>query len=331
MKKPLLSRHLQLRNMLFKHWKTKGLKKGEKIESQNDIKNFCDFSLITIIKTLNDLQAEGIIERKVGKGSYLQNAPWFTSHLRIGFFYNREVVGGGIFHNNFYTKLVVAFEKQVISDGHEFILGSFTHKQKPVLLWDDLDAAVLTGITEKTEINDFKKTSCLLSILDTQNSKLNNNNYRINLKPAFIEMLKSIKGKKSNILYLDSVIKSPEQTARLNDFKNIFNNKSKDLKLKFINVDQEFDIKKTDNIVKAILSFKPDLICGSIHSDWYELIEKVSSKQVNIYSLLIDSNKQGFVVDSNKWMKEILPDIYSRLDNRKITNQPKPYTAVFVK
>jgi len=34
MKKPLLSRHLQLRNMLFKHWKTKGLKKGEKIESQ---------------------------------------------------------------------------------------------------------------------------------------------------------------------------------------------------------------------------------------------------------------------------------------------------------
>ena len=86
MKKPLLSRHLQLRNMLFKHWKTKGLKKGEKIESQNDIKTFCDFSLITIIKTLNDLQAEGIIERKVGKGSYLQNAPWFTSHLRIGFF-----------------------------------------------------------------------------------------------------------------------------------------------------------------------------------------------------------------------------------------------------
>ena len=38
-----------------------------------------------------------------------------------------------------------------------------------------------------------------------------------------------------------------------------------------------------------------------------------------------------FIVDSNKWTKEILPDIYSRLDNRKITNQPKPYTAVFVK
>ena len=70
MKKPLLSRHRQLRNMLSKHWKTKGLKKGEKVESQNDIKTFCDCSLITIIKILNELQDEGIIERKVGKGSY---------------------------------------------------------------------------------------------------------------------------------------------------------------------------------------------------------------------------------------------------------------------
>ncbi len=57
----------------------------------------------------------------------------------------------------------------------------------------------------------------------------------------------------------------------------------------------------------------------------------MSNKQVSIYSLLIDSKKPGFIVDSHKWMKEILPDIYMRLDNRKITSQPKPYTAVFVK
>ncbi len=331
MTKLLLSRHLQLRNTLFKHWKTKGLKKGEKIESQNDIKTFCDFSLITIIKTLNDLQAEGIIERKVGKGSYLKNAPWFTTHLRIGFFYNRDVVGGGIFHNNFYTKLVVAFEKQVISDGNEFILGSFTHKQKPVLLWDDLDAVVLTGITKKTELEDFSKTSCLLSLIDTQSDKLNNSNYRINLKPAFNEMFKFIKSKKTNILYLDSVIKSPEQKARLRDFKNVSLIHGKNHKLKFINVDQEFDIDKTDNIVKAILNTKPDIVCGYVHPYWYELIEKVSSKKVKIYSLLIDYNKRGFIVNSSKWMKEILPDIYKRLDNRKITHQPKSYIASFVK
>jgi len=158
MKKQLLSRHLQLRKILLKHWKTKGLKKGDKIESQNDITKFCDFSLITIIKTLNDLQYEGIIHRKVGKGSYLNNAPWLISHLRIGFFYNREVVGGGIFHNNFYTKVVVAFEKKVISDGHEFILGSFTHTKKPLLLWDDLDAVVLIGITQETNLEDLNNT-----------------------------------------------------------------------------------------------------------------------------------------------------------------------------
>ena len=44
---------------------------------------------------------------------------------------------------------------------------------------------------------------------------------------------KSIKGEKSNILYLDSVIKSPEQTTRLNDFKNIFNNKLNSVSFKW--------------------------------------------------------------------------------------------------
>ena len=329
MKKPLLTRHLQLRNMLFKHWKTKGLKKGDKIESQNDIKSFCDFSLITIIKTLNDLQAEGIIERKVGKGSYLQNAPWFTSHLRIGFFYNRDVVGGGIFNNIFYTKLVVAFEKQVISDGHEFILGSFTHKQKPVLLWDDLDAVVLTGITKKTEVEDMKKTSCLLSLIDTHSDKLSISNYRINLKTAFTEMFNFYKNKKINILYLDSLITSPEQTVRLDDFKNVLKNKGQGHKTKFLNVDQEFNINQTENLIKAILNFKPDIVCGYVHPNWYDLIEKVSSKEINIYSLLIDVDKKGLIVNSDEWMSKILPDIYARLDNRNIKHQQISYKAVF--
>ena len=205
MKKQLLSRHLQLRNMLFKHWKTKGLKKGDKIESQNDITRFCDFSLITIIKTLNDLQDEGIIQRKVGKGSYLNNAPWFTTHLRIGFFYNRDVVGGGIFHNNFYTKVVVAFEKQVISDGHEFILGSFTHKTKPILLWDDLDAVALTGVTAKTNITDLNTTSCLLSFIEKQNNSMSKSHYHIDFEPSFNEMFKK-NNNNNKILYLDSKI-----------------------------------------------------------------------------------------------------------------------------
>ena len=97
--------------MLFRRWKTNGVKIGDKIESQNEIVKFCEFSLITVIKTLKDLEAEGIIRRQVGKGSFLVKTPWTEAHHRIGFFYNRDIVGGGIFNNDFYTKLVVALRK----------------------------------------------------------------------------------------------------------------------------------------------------------------------------------------------------------------------------
>jgi hypothetical protein len=328
-KNQLLSRHLQLRNMLLKNWKTKGLKKGDKIESQNDIARFCDFSLITIIKTLNDLQSEDIINRKVGKGSYLHNAPWFTSHLRIGFFYNREVVGGGIFHNNFYTKVVVAFEKKVISDGHEFILGSFTHKKKPLLLWDDFDAVILTGITDKTDLQDLTNTSCLLSFIDKQDKSLTQSNYHIDLEPAFIKMIKKNNNKK-RYLYLDSKINSPERDVRTKAFKESFKTYGKSCNLRIISVDQENEPQKTAELVKNIIDYNPDIVCGYIHSSWYELINNVSQNSVKIYSPLLDTDQSGFIINSTEWMEEILPDIYKKLNNRKNLNQPKPYIAKFI-
>jgi hypothetical protein len=315
--------------MLFKLWKTKGLKKGDKIESQNDIAKFCDFSLITIIKTLNDLQVEGIIQRKVGKGSYLSNAPWLTNHLRIGFFYNRDVVGGGIFHNNFYTKIVVAFEKQVISDGHEFILGSFTHKTKPILLWDDLDAVTLSGVTTETNILDLNSSSCLLSFIEKQVSTLSKNNYYIDFEPSFNEMFKKIKNK-NKILYLNSKINTPERDIRTKAFNASFNNYGKANTLKIISVDQENEPHKTANLLKTIIDFNPDFVCGYIHFSWHELIRKVSQKEVKIYSPLLDTKDPGFIVDSSEWMKKILPDIYLKLNDRKVSTQPKPYLAKFV-
>jgi len=327
--KQLLSRNLQLRNLLLKNWKTKGLKKGDKIESQNDIARFCDFSLITIIKTLNDLQSDGIIKRLVGKGSYLNNAPWFTNHLRIGFFYNREVVGGGIFHNNFYTKVVVAFEKKVISDGNEFILGSFTHKQKPLLLWDDFDAVMLTGITEETNLNDITNTSCLLSFIDNQDASLTQSNYHIDLEPAFIEMFKK-NNRKKKFLYLDSKINSPERNIRTKAFKKALETHGESNILQIISVDQENAPQKTGEIVRAIIEFKPDFVCGYVHSSWYDLIEKISQNPIKIYSPLLDTDKPGFIIDSTEWMKKILPDIYINLNNRSNLSQPKPYIAKFV-
>ena len=99
--------------------------------------------------------------------------------------------------------------------------------------------------------------------------------------------------------------------------------------------DDDLHFKKTtrsaiDDFRKAIIEFKPDVVCGYVHPDWYELIEKVSSKKIKIYSLLIDHNGPGFIVNSNNWMKEILPDIYLRLNDRKIITQPKPYNATFI-
>ena len=329
MNKQLLSRHLQLRNMLFKHWKTKGLKKGDKIESQNDITKFCNFSLITIIKTLNDLQDEGIIYRKVGKGSYLNNAPWFTTHLRIGFFYNRDVVGGGIFHNNFYTKLVVSFEKKVIRDGNEFILGSFTHKKKPILLWDDLDAVVLTGITNKTYLKDLSNTSCLLSFIDVQNKSFSQSSYYIDFEKSFIEMFKKNNNKKK-FLYLDSKIESPERDTRTSAFKNAYKNYGNNNSLKIITVDQENEADKTDELLKTIIDYKPQIVCGYIHSDWYQLINNISQNKIKIYAPLLDPGKSGFIVDSDIWMDQILPNIYLKLNDRNNIHQPKPYIAKFV-
>jgi hypothetical protein len=315
--------------MLFKHWKTKGLKKGDKIESQNDITKFCDFSLITIIKTLNDLQDEGVIQRKVGKGSYLNNAPWFTNHLRIGFFYNRDVVGGGIFNNNFYTKIVVAFEKQVISDGHEFILGSFTHKTKPILLWDDLNAVALTGVTAETDTSAFNTTSCLLSFIEKQVSSNSKINYHIDFEPSFNEMFKN-NNNNNKFLYLDSKIDTVERDIRTKAFKTSFKNYGKTNTLKIISVDQENEPHKTAKLVKMIIDFKPDFVCGYIHLSWYELIQKVSQKEVKIYSPLLDTNNPGFIVNSSEWMKKVLPDIYLKLNDRKTSTQPKPYLAKFV-
>ena len=113
-----------------------------------------------------DTWAEGVIRRQVGKGSFLVKTPWSEAHHRVGFFYNRDIVGGGIFNNDFYTKLVVAFEKAVVSDGHEFVLGSFTHKSMPIHLYDALDVVVLTGITQDTDLSKLPETSSQVAIMD---------------------------------------------------------------------------------------------------------------------------------------------------------------------
>lgn len=308
----LSPRHLQLRDILFRRWKTNGVKIGDKIESQNEIVEFCEFSLITVIKTLKDLEAEGIIRRQVGRGSFLVKTPWSEAHHRVGFFYNRDIVGGGIFNNEFYTKLVVAFEKGVVSDGHEFIMGSFTHKSMPIHLWDALDVVVLTGITKETRLDKLADTSSQVAIMDLVLEGLPYHSYRLDFEPAFKQMFERYDGKAHRYLYLNSSIASSEQAARLEAFRRACAASGTPQELRIISVDQETGLDTAE--LEAVLdSYKPDFVCGYIHRDWLPMI----SAKAKAYPYKLDSDRPSFHVDSSEWMKQVLTDIYANLEDRR--------------
>ncbi|MCX5494743.1 hypothetical protein OSH11_08520 [Kaistia dalseonensis] len=321
-------RHLQLRDTLFRRWKTLGLGAGDRIESQNEIVRFCDFSLITVVKTLKDLESEGIIRRQVGKGSFLVQTPWAEAHWRIGFFYNRDTVGGGIFDNEFYTRLVMAFEKGVVSDGHEFIMGSFTHQRMPVGMWDALDAVVLTGFTGETRLEALGETSSQVSLIDASLDGDRFHSYRLDYGPAFAEMFRESGARRRTYLYLDSKFSSNEQAARLDAFRHAGAGTKVDQRLEIIAVNQETDVGNTDALKAAIEQVRPDVVCGHIHQAWRPLIRSIVPDAA-IYPFLLDSAAPGFVVDTAGWMRTILPMIYAHLGDRQRPPAIHTYPARF--
>jgi hypothetical protein len=321
----LSPRHLQLREMLFRRWKTNGVKVGDKIESQNEIVKFCEFSLITVIKTLKDLEAEGVIRRQVGKGSFLVKTPWSEAHHRVGFFYNRDIVGGGIFNNDFYTKLVVAFEMDVVSDGHEFILGSFTHKSMPIHLWDALDVVVLTGITKETKLDKLAETSSQVAIMDLVLEGLPYHAYRIDFEPAFQAMFKKYDGKRYKYLYLNSSIASSEQASRLAAFKRACAASRTPQELRVISVNQEVGVDDTGELESVLAGYKPDFVCGYVHHSWIPMI----AAKAKVYPYALDSERPSFQVKSAEWMQQVLADIYSNLEDRKLGAMVFNFPAAF--
>jgi len=326
----LTPRHLQLRNILFRRWKTNGLKVGDKIESQNEITKFCDFSLITVIKTLKDLEAEGVIRRQVGKGSFLVKAPWSEAHHRIGFFYNRDIVGGGIFHNEFYTRLVISLEKGIVSDGHEFIMGSFTHKSMPVVLWDRLDLVLLTGVTGQTELGSIRTTSSQVSVIDAVLEEPPVHSYRIDYRPAFDALFERYGNVSNRVLYLDTVLESSERAARLDAFQQASANSRELQDLRVVSVNQEDHVEDTSALEAAVTEFQPDLVCGYMHHSWHRLIPELLSKPVRVYPFGLDTVRPGFVVDSDTWMSTILPLIYEKLEDRRAEAEIHNFPASFV-
>jgi len=325
----LSPRHLQLRDMLFRRWKTNGVRIGDRIESQNEIVRFCDYSLITVIKTLKDLEAEGVIRRHVGKGSFLMQAPWAEAHHRIGFVYNRDLVGGGIFNNAFYTKLVVAFEQAVVSDGHEFILGSFTDRTMPVRLWDALDVVVLTGITPRTRIDWLAETSCQIAILDTVIEGLPYpayRAYRIDVEPAFRAMFHSHAPGRHRYLYLDTEIRSSEQATRLAAFTRACADCPTPQELRVIQVNQESG--DPGQLLSVIESYRPDFVCGYIHTSWIATIGTIAAG-AGVYPYALDGSRSSFTVSSSEWMHSVLSDIYANLEHRRPGAQVFAFPATF--
>ncbi|MGV8952463.1 MAG: hypothetical protein ACOH2M_15255 [Cypionkella sp.] len=326
----LAPRHLQLRGLLFRRWKTNGLRAGDKIESQNEITKFCEFSLITVIKTLKDLESEGIIRRQVGRGSFLVKAPWAEAHHRVGFFYNRNIVGGGIFNNEFYTRLVIALEGSVVSEGHEFFMGSFTHAKVPITLWDRLDMVVLTGITGETDISSLSDTTSQVSVLDAEIDQPGVHSYRLDYGPAFREMFARLGNKPNRVLYLDTVHISSEQASRLAAFKSACEQSDAVQTLRITTVDQEDHVTEISDLETVIADFQPDLICGYMHHRWQARMAECLAKPVRIYPFGLDSRRPGFVVDSDSWMKTILPIIYQKLEERRAEGDTHTFPAHFV-
>jgi hypothetical protein len=325
----LAPRHLRLREQLIRRWKTDGVRAGDRIESQNEIMKFCDFSLITVIKTLKDLEADGIIRRQVGKGSFLVRAPWTEAHHRVGFFYNRDVVGGGIFNNEFYTKLVVTLEKAVVSDGHEFILGSFTNAKMPMAVWDALDVIVLTSITGDTNLDFLDKASSQISVIDQTLIHPKVHSYRIDYGEAFREMFGHFDSSPLRVLYLDSEIRSNEQRLRLKAAKAACAERGADCALEVIKVNQEMGITDVDAIKQALARHDPDIVFGYSHSEWIPMIESHTRPTTKIYAFVLDSDRPGFAVRTDEWMQTILPVIYANLEDRRAKGAVNSFPARF--
>lgn len=329
-KTELVPRHLQLREMLFHRWKANGLRTGDRIESQNEISRFCDFSLITVIKTLKDLEAEGIIRRQVGRGSFLERTPWAEAHHRVGFFYNRDVVGGGIFDNDFYTRLVVGLERSVVSDGHEFILGSFTNTKMPMAVWDALDVIVLTSITGDTQLDFLDQTASQISVIDQTLIHPKVHSYRLDFTRAFQDMFNSLNGEALRVLYLDSAISSNEQRLRRDAFTQAAAEFGPDCVPSFAKVNQEDVEGGLAPVLDAMRAHDPDLVVGYANSGWLAAIRAAVRPETQVYPYGLDATGPGFVVSSTEWMQSVLPIIYSNLADRKARGAIHDFKVRFV-
>ncbi|NDV00254.1 hypothetical protein GZA08_04630 [Pseudoroseicyclus sp. CLL3-39] len=315
--------------MLLRRWKANGLKVGDRIESQNEIIKFCQFSLITVVKTLKDLEAEGVIRRQVGKGSFLVRAPWAEAFYRIGFFYNRDVVGGGIFDNVFYTRMVMAFEKQVVSDGHAFIMGSFRHGNMPVEVFEALDVVVLTSVTDETGLDVIDRVASQVCLIDHVVDHPRVHSYRIDFAPAFRAMVAHHGGRPARYLYIDSELPTQELAARRRWAEDAVADAPEGSSLRMLKIDPESRSAANAEALRAELEAHPaDVIFGHANAEWEQSLEELAPGAA-LYPMSLDPAQRGFTVDAAGWMADVLPRIYANFEDRQAEGQIHAHTATF--
>ena len=240
------------------------------------------------------------------------------------------MVGGGIFDNDFYTRLVVGLERSVVSDGNEFILGSFTNTKMPMAVWDALDVVVLTSITGDTQLDFLDQTASQISVIDQTLIHPKVHSYRLDFTWAFQDMFKSLNGEVLRVLYLDSAISSNEQRLRRDAFTQAAAEFGPDCVPSFSKVNQEDVEGGLAPVLDAMGAHDPDLIVGYANSGWLAAIRAAVRPKTQVYPYGLDATGPGFVVSSTEWMQSVLPIIYSNLADRKARGAIHDFKVRFV-
>ncbi|ARO14899.1 hypothetical protein BVG79_01555 [Ketogulonicigenium robustum] len=303
------------------------MKVGDRIESQNEIAAM-GFSLVTVLRTLRDMEADDIIYRQVGRGSFLVRLPWAETYLRIGWFYNRDTVPNGIFSNPLYSHIVAALENTVVSDGHAFVLGSFTNRKMPLELWDRLDAVILFGIAPFSTSVALKGATSLIAAMDMIVGQDWTDSYTIDVQPAFEMMVHQLRGRPTRILYVDGMTQSEhvsDRCARIHDFSNR-------VALHEIEI-LAVDFDRDDEAIAALLTkaarFRPDIVCGFLKEAWVAALANTNA-QTKIYPVTAQPNTSGFAVDGHAWARVIADRLYACLADRTLPVMVLRFPANFV-
>lgn len=320
MNTPRLPRHRQLRENLLRHWKYQRLRKGGKIASQTELVESSGFSLATVIKTLKDLESDGVIERKVGIGSYILDPVWETGTYRVGFYYNRNVVGGSILNNPFYGNLLRQLESTLLEEGHDFIYGSFSEDTVFQESWKGLDALFLTGLTGGPLSSEIG-VDAVVAHLDAYSETPRYDTFHLDASPAFQRIIRQAKAANAKrILYVDGVHANPQTEHRHSQFKNALSEILPSATYERISCDTEHDAQAAD-LMRRIELTPPDLLLGYIRSIWKKSILAKYDNKIQVYNFEAKGEEsESIEVDYAAWAREIWSRTQQRI--QQITLAP---------